>query len=99
MLYFALVIDWFSVAINSLWILGLSILLASFSYQYWLAAEVKRPLRAQLNTAPFLKSFWLSFSLIGAGLVGTSQAWWETGIWTFFTLLALYNLFTLVRRS
>lgn len=99
MLYFSLVIDWFSVLINSLWILGLAILLASFSYQYWAAAEAKRPLRTQLNTPAFLKTFWLSFAFIGAGLVGTSQAWWETGIWTFFTLLSLFYLFTLGRET
>lgn len=99
MLYFSLVIDWFSVFINSLWILGLAILLASFSYQYWLATEAKRPLRAQLNTATFQKTFWLGFSFIGAGLIGTSQTWWETGIWTFFTLLSLYSLYTLSQDS
>jgi hypothetical protein len=99
MLYFLAVIDWFSVAVNSLWILGLAILLASFSYHYWLATEEKRPFRAQFSVSSFLIPVWLGFSFIGLGLVGTSQSWWETGIWTFFTLLSLYNLFTLVRRS
>lgn len=91
-------IDWLAVLINSLWILGLSILLASFSYQYWLAGQVKRPLRAQLNTPSFLQSFWLSLGLISAGLAGSSQTWWETSLWTLFTLLSLYNLFTANRQ-
>ena len=95
MLYSTPVINWFSVFINSFWIVGLAILLASFSYHYWLAGEDKQPLRSLLNGASFLKPFWLSLVFIGLGLAGTSQRPWEIAIWTFFTLLSLYNLFTL----
>lgn len=99
MLYSALVIDWLSLFINSFWIIGLAVLLASFSYHYWLAVESRHPLRAQLKEPPFLKLFWLSFLLIAIGLVGTSQKVWEILIWTFFALLCVYNLFTLFRAS
>lgn len=98
MLYFSLVIDWFSVAINSLWILGLAILLASFSYQYWLATEEKRPLRGQLSTPAFQRTVWLSLTLIGVALAVTSQTGWERVLWTIFILLSFFNLFTLMRR-
>jgi len=97
MLYSTLVINWFSVFINSFWILGLAILLASFSYHYWLASVGQHPLRSQLNAPSFMKAFWLSFTLIGVGLAGTSRAVWEIVIWTFFTLLSLFNLFTLIK--
>lgn len=99
MLYFLAVIDWFSVAINSLWIFGLAILLASFSYHYWLSTAEKRPFRAQFSAPAFLTPVWIGFSFIGLGLIGTSQSWWETGIWTFFTLLSLYSLYTLSQDS
>ncbi len=99
MLYSWLVINWFSVFINSFWILGLAVLLASFSYHYWQAGEEKRPLKAQLDSPSFLAAFWSGFILIGIGLAGTSGQIWETSIWTFFTLLCLYNLITLVRAS
>ena len=99
MLYSWLVINWFSVFINSFWILGLAVLLASFSFHYWQAEEEKRPLRAQLDSPSFLITFWSGLILIGIGLAGTSGQIWETGIWTFFALLCLYNLITLVRAS
>jgi hypothetical protein len=99
MLYSSPVINWLSLVINSFWIFGLAVLLAAFSYHYWLAIENNRPLRVQLNELSFLKHFWLSFLLIGIGLVGTSREIWEILIWTFFTLLCLYNLFTLLRAN
>jgi hypothetical protein len=99
MLYSTLVINWFSLFINSFWILGLAILLASFSYHYWLAGEVKQSLRSQLNSPSFSKAFWLSMAFIAIGLAGTSRQIWEIAIWTFFALLSLYNLFTLVRAT
>jgi hypothetical protein len=35
-------IDWVDLGFNALWILGLAILLAAFSYQRWLAYEYGR---------------------------------------------------------
>jgi len=99
MLYSNAVIDWFSVFINLFWILGLAVLFASFSYHYWLAGEEKRPLKVQLNQSSFQKTFWFSIILISIGLAGTSQRYWEIGIWTIFALICLYNLYTLFRRS
>lgn len=97
MLYSTAVIDWFSVFINSFWICGLAVLLASFSYHYWLASDSKQSFRSLLTGPSFSKTFWLSLACIGVGLAGTSQQLWEIAIWTFFTLLSVFNLFTLVR--
>ena len=91
MLYFLPVINWFSVFINSFWIIGLAILLAAFSYHYWLADQENRRLREQLNQPAFQKLFWLSFIFIGIGLAGTSQTGWETGLWIIFTLFSIVN--------
>jgi hypothetical protein len=86
------VINWYSVIVNSFWIAGLSLLLAAFSYHYWLAQVTERPLRHQLNQVSFSRPFWLSFGLVGIGLAGTSLQTWETGLWSLFTLYCLYNL-------
>lgn len=99
MLYFALVIDWFSVFINAFWIGGLALLLAGFSYHYWVAGATGQTIRAQLSTSSFLKIFWLSFSLVAVGLAGSSRSWWETAVWTIFALYTLYNLFTLIKTN
>jgi hypothetical protein len=93
------VINWFSVFINSFWILGLAVILAAFSYHYWLAGEEERPLKVQLNHPTFQKTFWSGILLISIGLAGTSQKLWEIAIWTIFTLICCYNLFTLIKHQ
>ncbi len=97
MLYSNAVIDWYSVFINLFWILGLAILLASFSYHYWLAGEEERPLKVQLNETSFQKTLWFSIFLISIGLAGTSERYWEIAIWTIFALICVVNLFTLFK--
>ncbi|MCP4423756.1 MAG: hypothetical protein GY803_04615 [Chloroflexi bacterium] len=84
-------INWFSVFSNSFWIIGLAILLAAFSYHYWLADQENRRLREQLSQPAFHKSFWVSFVFIGIGLAGTSQKSWEAGLWIIFTLFSIVN--------
>jgi hypothetical protein len=93
------VIDWQSLFFNSFWILGLAILLAAFSYHYWVAQQAEVRLNEQLNTPPFQQLFWLSFVFIGVGLVGTSTAWWEMGIWLLFTLWSIVNSVRLWRQK
>jgi len=93
------VIDWYGVLVNSFWILGLSVLLAAFSYHYWLAGEEKRRLKEQLDQPSFLRLFWISFVLISIGLAGTSQRWWETGIWIIFLLISAVNVYNIQRSS
>ena len=82
-------INWQSVIFNSFWVLGLSIMLAAFSYHYWLAGQENRQLRVQLNERGFLRPIWLGLIFIGIGLIGTSQQSWEIAIWGVLTLIAL----------
>ena len=91
MLYSLIVINWPSVIINSFWIIGLAILLAAFSYHYWLANEENRRLRDQLNHPAFQQWYWLSLVFVGIGLAGTSQKTWEMAIWIIFTLFSVVN--------
>ncbi len=82
-------INWQSVILNSFWILGLAIILAAFSYHYWLAGQENRKLRLQFNESGFLKPMWLGCILIGIGLIGTSQEIWEMILWGVLTLIAI----------
>ncbi len=91
MLYSLIVINWQSVIINSFWIVGLAILLAAFSYHYWLANEENRRLRDQLNHPTFQRLYWLSFVFVGIGLAGTSQKTWEMIVWIIFILFSAVN--------
>jgi hypothetical protein len=90
-------IDWQSVFFNGFWLLGLALLLAAFSYYYWLAGQAGRSLRLTLNSRDFLRFFWISFICIGIGLAGTSQRIWEVAIWILFTLFSIFNIVKLGR--
>jgi hypothetical protein len=90
-------INWQSVIFNSFWILGLAIMLAAFSYNYWLAKQEGHTLRKQLSGRLFLRPFWLAVVLVGIGLAGTSQRNWELAIWIVLTVIALVVLVDLFR--
>ena len=91
MLYSLPVIEWFSVFINSFWIIGLAALLAAFSYHRWLADREHRRIKEQLNQPAFQRVFWISVTLIGVSLAGTSLKTWETAVWIILTLISAVN--------
>jgi len=76
---------------NGLWIAGLAVLLAAFSYHYDVARRTGRPLKRQLQRRTFARVAWIGVTLVGAGLAATSREVWEAGVWIAFTLYALYN--------
>jgi hypothetical protein len=99
MLYSLLVINWRSVIFNSFWLIGLAILLAAFSYHYWLARQINGRLRDQLNHPTFQRLYWLSFVFVGIGLAGTSQKTWEMIVWIIFILFSVVNMANAFRSS
>jgi hypothetical protein len=82
---------------NTLWIMGLALLLASFSYHYYEAQRHKRQLREQLRCRSFVMVAWVSLTLIGLGLAGTSQQGWEAALWILLTLMAGWRAVTVWR--
>ena len=82
-------IDWYLVFTSSLWIFGLSIVLAAFSYHHWLAGETHRRLREQLKQASWLAPLCAGMTLVGLGFGLSERArWWERIIW--FVLAAWF---------
>lgn len=99
MLYFFAVIDWRSVWTNGLWIVGTAVLLATYSYTYWLS-QVESQSIAEINRQPvYTRLFWLGFLLVLLGLIFTSTRWWETAVWLLFTGWALLNLIASLKNS
>lgn len=84
-------INWTALLFSSLWILGLSVLLAALSYHVWQAGEQQRSLTAQLNQSSFLKSAWVGLAFIAAGLLGSSRSLWETAVWLLILGVSLVN--------
>jgi hypothetical protein len=69
-------IDWPSLVRNALWILGLSVLLAAWSYVSWLAA--------QRRTRAWRAIAWPVFAVpasAGLGIFAISMAWGATRAW------------------
>jgi hypothetical protein len=75
------VIDWISVVVNSLWILGCAIILAVLGYADWLANLRKGRLREVLSGAGFQASLHGGTVLVCLGLLFTSRRWWEYVAW------------------
>lgn len=98
MIYSSRMINWQSVIFNSLWISGLTLLLAGFSYRYWEASQNNFTMRVQLSRPDFLRLLWVSVFLISIGLASTSQHLWEMAIWVGFALFSFGIIVVLSRK-
>jgi dipeptide/tripeptide permease len=86
-------IDWLSVGLNSLWIIGLSVILAAFSYHHWLARETSGRLRDVLSRSSWKVPFSAGMMLTGVGFGwGLAARWWQRAIWTALALTYAYRL-------
>ncbi len=74
-------IDWMGVARNALWILGLSIVLAGWSYTVWWAGVAQCGLRRALGRAAFQVPFNFGLLLFSAGLAWGAARVWERWAW------------------
>jgi len=74
-------IDIWGVVANSLWILGLAVLLATLSWSHWAASTEKARFRAMLGRPRVQRVLDLGFFLFCAGLAATGRAWWERLLW------------------
>lgn len=81
-----------SILFNSLWIVGLALLLATASYHYDRAQQQQRTFRKQANSRSFVVAAWTSATLVSLGLAGTSTRLWEAAIWIVLALMSLANV-------
>src|SRR5438128_1322916 len=70
-------IDWAYVGAHFLWIFGLSLILAAFSYHTWLRQERGLPLSAQLRQASWRTSLLsgLSLMVVSITVMPRSERW------------------------
>ena len=75
-------IDWYLVLTSALWILGLAIVLAAFSYHDWLARETGRRRRELFRERSWVIPFSAGMLLtcLGFGL-SEGMRWWERVLW------------------
>ena len=74
-------IDWPGLASNSLWILGLAIILAALGYHDWLAHYTGERLRDLLASPIWRRSFFGGMLLTCLGLALIERAWWAKFLW------------------
>jgi len=83
-------IDWRLVVFSALWILGLSVLLATLSFADYTAHTERVRLREALGRRGYQAAIYAGLTLFAFGLSGTARAWWETGIWVLLAVAGGY---------
>ena len=90
-------IDWFSLAFNGLWVAGLVVVLATWSYANWLAHLQGVRTRQLLASPSFQSLFFLGLGLVTLGLFCLGRGWLEHLVWAALTLLYAWQAYRLWR--
>jgi hypothetical protein len=85
-------IDWFGLFANSLWIFACALALSTLSYGSWKASINKTKLRIYLNGLEYQRAFNFSGILFCIGLALTSDRLLETILWGILAALFLISL-------
>jgi len=75
--------NFWGIAVNGLWILGLAVLLAVLSWANWAAGTQRIRFRAVLGRPNVQQRLVLGLFLLCMGLAATGRAWWERALWGF----------------
>lgn len=79
-------IDWPGVARNALWIVGLSIVLAAWSYVTWDAGQRRARLRHAINWPLLQAPVAVGLLLFTASMAWSARALWERIVWVVLAL-------------
>ena len=80
-------IDVWGVVANGVWILGLAVLLAAFSWASWVASVERGRVRTVLGRPGARRALGLGLVLFCAGLAATGRTWWERALWALLSVL------------
>lgn len=70
-----------AVSAGALWVLGLGIVLATFSYASWWASFYQAGLRRAWGRPAFTLPLDLGLALVCAGFAVAGREWWEWLLW------------------
>ncbi len=82
-------IDVWGVFSNSLWILGLAVLLAVWSYASYEAGRSKQKVRSKLNELGYALALDAGMLLFLGGMITTEDRGWARVLWTILGLSVL----------
>ena len=80
-------IDWLGVATNGMWVLGLTGMLAAWSYFEYLATSRGQPVRQLLKARAFTQPFSWTVAVFCVGVAASGGSWWQRLAWAAFTIL------------
>lgn len=92
-------INWPGLARNALWILGISIALAAWSYTSWRASVHDVRLRRALQRPRFQVPFSAGWTLFCVSLAWGATRWWERSLWIVLALAFLWQVLALSRQA
>jgi len=84
-------LDLWEITANLFWILGLSTLLAAWSYAYYEARTTDRSMRQLLATPGYDLAITAGLVLFCAGLAATGDRWWAQLLWIILGLVVIVN--------
>ena len=91
-------IDWRLVGFSALWVLGLSVILAAFSFGDYSAAQEGARTRDVLARPGYLTAFNGGLVLFCVGLLGDAHAWWAQLLWAALAAPFAYQTWAAWRR-
>lgn len=74
-------INFWQVAAHFLWILGLAVLLATWSMGYYEAQAANQPLATLLKKRGYNLAMTAGLALVCAGAAATDDRWWARLVW------------------
>jgi hypothetical protein len=85
-------IDWLGLARGALWVLGLSIALAAWSYASWWARAHGLPWRTAIGMPSFIIPFFAGLALVSAGLAWGLDRLWMQVLWILVGAWSLWEI-------
>ena len=86
-----IMINWLSVILNAIWILGAALALAVLSIAYYQSWQGGGKLGAVLNTSQYAIPLNIAGGLFALGMGLTSERWWEIVLWMILVGLFCYQ--------
>jgi threonine/homoserine/homoserine lactone efflux protein len=80
-------VDWAGMGKTALWVLGLAIILATWSWNEWWARVHKRSLRSVLGEARFQVPLSIGLFVFCVGMALSENTLWKTAVWAVLALL------------
>ena len=91
-------IDVWGVVRNGLWVIGLSVLLASWSWARYAAIQARGKTRDKLDEARYAVALDVGLLLFVAGMAATEGRWWARIMWATLGVVVIIHAVLSLRK-